>query len=156
MIIETWGYSRNTNKVVASVLPDTESQHLLMTISLSSGKECLLTWLGGLHMNMINGSLNALTHNSGILTINTLRPRLAVDRIMLKVHSLVPAPSNIPSATDVQIHLQTLRLICLHGPNILLINSQHLIRCINSIQETLLISTSRASITLPNRNRSHS
>ena len=87
---------------------------------------------------------------------NTLRPRLAVDRIMLKVHSLVPAPSNIPSATDVQIHLQTLRLICLHGPNILLINSQHLIRCINSIQETLLISTSRASITLPNRNRSHS
>lgn len=144
------------NKLEASVLRDTESQHLVTTIRLSSGIECLLIWLGGLRMNMTNGSLNAHIYNSGILMVNTLHQHLVVDHITFKVLQAVLVPSNTPSAMDVPIHLPTLRLFCLQGRNTLRINFQHPVQCISHIQEALLINTSRVSIALPNQDQSHS
>lgn len=145
----------------ALVLRDTESQHLIMTIRLSSGKECLLTWLGEMHMKMINGSLNALTYNNGTLLVNTLRRRLLAAHITLKVLPLVLVPSNTPSAMDGQIHLPILRPSCLHGQSIPRTNSQHQIQRTSHIQgilriSTSKVSTSRISTTLPNQNQSHS
>lgn len=146
--IETWGCSRNMNKAEASVLRGTT------TICLLSGKECLLIWLGGLHTNMTNGSLNALTYNSGMLMVNMLHQHLVVDHITFKVLQPVLVPSSTPSAMDVQTHLPTLRHSCLLGQSILRINFQHLIQCIRHIQGTLLSSTSRVSIPLPKQDRS--
>ena len=144
------------NKVEALVLQDTESQHLATTIRLSSGKKFLLMWPGGLHMNMTNGSLNARTCNSGNLMVSTLHQHLVVGHITLKALQRVLVPSNTPSAMDVQTHLPTLPLSCLRGPNILRTNFQHPTQCISHIQGTLLISTSRVSIPLPNQDQSHS
>ena len=127
-----------------------------MTIHLSSGKECLLTWLGEAHMNMTNGFLNALTYNNGILIVNMLHRHLVVDHITFKVLRLVLVPSSILSAMDVQIRLPILHLSCLHGRSILRTSSQRPIQCTSHNQETLLTSTSRVSTTLPNRNQSHS
>lgn len=154
--IEIWGCSRNMNKVEASVLRDTESQYLVTTIRLSSGKECLLIWLEGLHMTMINGFLNALTYSSGILSVNMPHQHLVVDHITFKVLQPVLVTLNTLLATDVQIHLPTLRLSCLHERNIQRTNFQRPIQCISRIPETLLISTRRVSIPLPKRDRSHS
>ena len=144
------------NQVGPLVLRDTESQHLVTTIRLSSVKEYLLTWLGELHMNMTNGSLNALIHNSGILMLNTLHRHLLVDHITYKVLRLVLVPSNTLSAMDAPIHLPILHLICLQGRSIPRTNSHHRIQCTSNIQETLLTSTSRVSTILPKPNRSHS
>lgn len=132
-----------------------------MTIRLSSGKECLLTWLGEMHMKMTNGSLNALTYNNGTLLVNTLRRHLLADHITLKVLRLVLVPSNTPSAMDGQIHLPILRPSYLRGQNIPRTNSQHQIQRTSHNQEILRISTSkvstsRISSTLPNQNQSHS
>lgn len=137
-----------------------------MTIRLSSGKECLLTWLGEMHMKMTNGSLNALTYNNGTLLVNTLRRHLLADHITFKVHRLVLVPSNTPSVMDGQIHLPILRPSCLHGQSIPRTNSQHQTQRTSHIQEILRISTSkvstskvstsRISTTLPNQNQSHS
>ena len=120
-----------------------------MTIRLSSGKECLLTWLGELHMNMINGYPNALTYNNEILTVNTLHQHQAAGHIMFKVPRLVLVPSIIRSIMDVPTRLPTLRLLCLHGRSFLDTNSQHRMQCISQLQETLPISTTRASTILP-------
>ena len=144
------------SKVEASVLQDTESRHLVMTIHLSSGKDCLLTWLGGLPMTMTNDSLSALTHNSGILMVNTLHHHPVVDHITVKVRQPLLVPSNTRSAMDVQIHLRTLHPFCHHGQNTQPINFQHPTQCISHNQETLLISTNRVSIPLPNQDQTHS
>ena len=127
-----------------------------MTIHLSNGKECLLTWLDGMHLNMTNGSLNALTYNSGTPIINTLRQHLVVDPTIFKV--LIPGlvPPSTPSAMDAQTHLPTLRLSCPHGQSILHTNFQDPTRFISHNQEIPLISTSRASIFLTNQDLSRS
>ena len=132
-----------------------------MTIRLSSGKECLLTWLGELPMKMTNGSLNDLIYNSGILMVNTLPRHLLVDHIMFKVLRPVLVPSSILSVMDGQIHPPILHLSCLHGRSIPRTNSQHQTQRTSHIQEILLIntsrvSTSRISTTLTNQNQSHS
>ncbi len=143
------------NKVEALVLLDTENQHLATTIRLSSGKKCLLSWPGEVHMNMTNGSLNARTCNSGNLMVSTLHQHLFVGHITHKALQRVLVPMNTLSAMDVQTHLPTLPLSCLRGPNILRINFQHPTQCISQIQGTRLISTSRVSIPLPNQGKSH-
>ena len=107
-------------------------------------------------MKMTNGSPNALTCNSGILTVNTLHQHLVVDHIMLKALQPVLLPSSSPSAMDAQTPLPILRLFCLHGRSILRTNFQHLTQCISHIQEILLISTSRISMPHPNQDRYHS
>ena len=107
-------------------------------------------------MNMTNGYPNALTYNNGIPMVNTLHQHQAADHIMFKVLRLVLVPSNIRSAMDVPTHRPTLHLLCLHGRSFLDTNSQHRMRCISQLQETLPISTTRASTILPSLNLSHS
>lgn len=106
-------------------------------------------------MKMTNGYPNALTYNNGTLMVNTLHQHQAAGHIMFKVPKLVLVPSNIHSAMDVPTRLPTLRLSCLHVRSFLDTNSQHRMQCISQLQETLPISTTKASTTLRSLNLSH-